>query len=113
MRIHHVNLHVPSGGLDAQASFLTDVLGFTRAAAPPELADRVRWFDDEDGVQIHLSEVDNDVRLDPGHVAVVLAERFEEVVARLRSAGHEVRDRGAIAQCHDPSGNAWELRRAP
>jgi catechol 2,3-dioxygenase-like lactoylglutathione lyase family enzyme len=112
LRIHHVNLHVPPDGLEAQSAFLTDVLGFTRAPAPPELADRVTWFDDEDGVQIHLSVVDTEARLDPGHVAVVLGDRFDEVLDRLEATGQPSRERGAIVQTSDPSGNKWELRRA-
>ena len=37
VELHHVSLKVPASGLDAEASFLTEVLGL-RFEAPPELA---------------------------------------------------------------------------
>jgi catechol 2,3-dioxygenase-like lactoylglutathione lyase family enzyme len=110
VRIHHVNLHVPAEQLEAERDFLIEVLEFRPAPAPPELAGRVHWFDDDEGVQIHLSVVEERPPLDPGHVAVVVGERLQEVLRRASAEGHRTKGSGPIANCWDPAGNRWELR---
>lgn len=111
VRIHHVNLQVPPDHLAAERAFLIDVLGFRSAQAPPELAARVHWFDDEQGVQIHLSIVEDRPPLDPGHVAVVLGDRLEDVLSHAAAEGYRIRGSGPVVNCWDPAGNLWELRR--
>ena len=110
VRIHHVNLVVPSERLEAQRGFLTDVLSFKPVEPPAEIARRANWFDDDDGVQIHLTVVDDQTPLDPGHVAVVLGDRHAEVLQRAKDAGHRVDGTGPVVNCWDPAGNRWELR---
>ena len=70
---HHVNLGVPTGGLEAESSWLVDVLGFKRLDPGADLAARgATWFEGDDGGQIHLS-VDPDHRApDRAHVAFEL-----------------------------------------
>lgn len=111
VRIHHVNLQVPADRLEAQRVFLVDVLGFRPAQVPAEAASRVHWFDDDDGVQVHLSTVEERPPLDPGHVAVVLGGGLEDVLSRAIAGGCKIRGSGPIVKCWDPAGNLWELRR--
>ena len=114
---HHVNLGVLPEQAEAETAFLVECLGFRPAAAEGSPAG-ARWFDAEDGVQIHLS-------LDPehrpaarAHVALVLGDALDEVADRLRAAGHETRsvDRFfdfPVYFTSDPAGNRWELRGTP
>ena len=62
LSLHHVNLGMPVGGAEAEEAFLLEVLGYRRVATPPEIAalaarigGQARWFEGEDGKQIHLS----------------------------------------------------------
>jgi catechol 2,3-dioxygenase-like lactoylglutathione lyase family enzyme len=112
LRIHHVNLHVPTEQVSAQESFLVDVLGFRQVAPPGELVGRAHWFEDEHGVQVHLSVADGHPPLDPGHVAVVLGDGHTEILERAVAAGLPVKGTGSIVNCWDPAGNRWELRQA-
>ncbi len=114
--MHHVNLGVAGAQLGAEEGFLTDTLGFRRVAPPPELAGRARWFECEDGVQVHLSTEDPGVTPSQrGHVALVLGADLDAVRTRAEAAGllTEAPDgRPGIVFCTDPAGHRWELRRA-
>jgi catechol 2,3-dioxygenase-like lactoylglutathione lyase family enzyme len=115
-RLHHVNLGVPVGGAEAEETFLLDVLGYRRVAAPPELTLQARWFESEDGKQIHLSE-DHDHRpAARAHVAVEVEGDLSALEARLEQAGleHSAFDGDGlrVVFCQDPAGNRWELRGA-
>jgi catechol 2,3-dioxygenase-like lactoylglutathione lyase family enzyme len=112
IQIHHVNLVVPSDRIDAQKDFLTGVLSFRPAETPPELARRANWFEDDDGVQVHLTVIDDQTPLDPGHVAVVLGDGHADVLQRARDAGPLVEGTGPVVNRWDPAGNRWELRPA-
>ena len=111
VRIHHVNLHVSEDQFGAERTFLIDGLGFRHVEPPPELVTRAHWFDDDDGVQIHLSVVEDRQPLDPGHVAIVLGDQFKAVLDRITSQGCKTSGPGSIVNCWDPAGNRWELRR--
>lgn len=111
LSFHHVNLGVPVGGLDAQATFLVDVLGFRRIEPAPVGAS---WFEADDGKQIHLSEDAEHRPAARAHVAVELgdslgrlAEKFDDTHYRYRSVDSDGR---RTVLCKDPSGNRWELR---
>jgi len=113
--LHHVNLGVPDGGIDAQSAFLIDVLGFHRIEPKPEIAAYVHWFDDDNGIQIHLS-VDPDHRpAARAHVAVS-TDDLDGLQKRLESSDiaftTNAFDGIDILNCLDPSGNRWELRSA-
>jgi catechol 2,3-dioxygenase-like lactoylglutathione lyase family enzyme len=112
-RFHHVNLGVPPGVEEAEGRFLVDVLGYRKVDVPPDLVGRARWYEADDGSQVHLS-------LDPehrpaarAHTAIEIDDRAA-VQARLEAAGTEhTADsfRGVhVVLCTDPAGNRWELR---
>jgi catechol 2,3-dioxygenase-like lactoylglutathione lyase family enzyme len=96
--IHHVNLGVSTGKVEAEAEWLTEVLGCTEIEGPPN----AHWFVFDDGAQIHLSEDEFHRPAGRMHVAV----QFEDV-AKIRTA-----ERNGLRYvfCADPSGNKWELR---
>jgi catechol 2,3-dioxygenase-like lactoylglutathione lyase family enzyme len=113
-RLHHVNLGIPVGGVDAEAGFLVDFLGYTRLEPPPSLASVAKWFEYEDGTQIHLSE---DPEHRPGaraHVAVELGEQLAAVEQLFDRAGYAYTHLDGqdlrVVFCQDPAGNRWELR---
>ncbi|MBX6390641.1 MAG: glyoxalase [Frankia sp.] len=112
-RFHHANLGVPPGVEDAEGAFLINVLGYRKLDPPPELVGIVRWFQADDGSEIHLS-VDPEHR--PAARAHTAIEVDDEIEARLEAAGIAYRhSRGfadvAVTFCTDPAGNLWELRR--
>jgi catechol 2,3-dioxygenase-like lactoylglutathione lyase family enzyme len=116
LRFHHVNLGVPVGGAEAEESFLVEVLGYGPVTPPPELVGRARWFESEDGKQIHLSEDPDHRPAARAHVAVEVGEDLSSLEMRLQQAGveHSTYDGLGlrVVLCQDPAGNRWELRGA-
>ncbi len=118
LRLHHVNLGVPVGEAEAEEAFLVDVLGYRRVPTPPDLAAtfarQARWFESEDGTQIHLSEDPEHRPAARAHVALEVDDELSAFVARLEYAGldHATFEGGDIhvVFCQDPAGNRWELR---
>jgi catechol 2,3-dioxygenase-like lactoylglutathione lyase family enzyme len=113
--IHHVAQRIPPNRLDAGQRFY-ELLGFVRQTEPPGIAGRAVWLG-LGPTQIHLIPSDDGASEDSGHVAVVLA-RYEETVARLRHAGHELQPRRkhwGSPRCYvrDPGGNLVELMAWP
>jgi catechol 2,3-dioxygenase-like lactoylglutathione lyase family enzyme len=112
--LHHVNLGVPVGGADAEGAFLVDFLGYEPvqlAAADPPTA---RWFESEDGKQIHLSEDPEHRPAARAHVAVDFGNDLAALEHKFEQAGYKFRvadgnDRRTVL-CRDPAGNRWELR---
>jgi catechol 2,3-dioxygenase-like lactoylglutathione lyase family enzyme len=113
---HHVNLGVPTDGADTEAAFLIDILGY-RAV---EMSDSIRqmgarWFEADDGSQIHLS-IDPDHRpAARAHVAVEYGPELTDVEHRLDQGAipFQASDRPGfprVVNCCDPAGNRWELR---
>ena len=110
-RFHHVNLGVPPGVEEAEGAFLVDVLGYRKVDVPADLVGRARWYEADDGTQVHLS-------LDPEHRPAARAHTAIEVddrdamVARLDAAGveHTSFAEASVVLCSDPAGNRWELR---
>ena len=74
---HHANLGVLGDGLEAETSWLVDVLGYRQIEVTPDWpASGPYWFEADDGSQIHLS-VDAEHRpTTRAHLAVA----FEELV---------------------------------
>jgi catechol 2,3-dioxygenase-like lactoylglutathione lyase family enzyme len=113
-----VNLGVPLGGAEAEEIFLLEILGYRRVSTPLEaangLARQARWFESEDGKQIHLSEDPDHRPAARAHVAVEVDDDLPALVASLDQAGleHTTFDSGAlhVVFCQDPAGNRWELR---
>jgi hypothetical protein len=114
-RFHHANLGVPPGLDEAQGAFLVDVLGYRKMDVPPDLQRIARWYEADDGSQIHLS-IDPDHR--PAARAHTAIEVDDGIEGRLtaadipyRSAGSAGPDGLTVVFCADPAGNQWELRR--
>jgi hypothetical protein len=110
-RFHHANLGVPPGAEEAQGAFLVDVLGYRKMKVPADLEGLARWYEADDGSQIHLS-IDPDHR--PAARAHTAIEIDPEIEARLDATGIAYRSFGrdglAVVLCDDPAGNRWELR---
>jgi catechol 2,3-dioxygenase-like lactoylglutathione lyase family enzyme len=113
-RFHHVNLGVAVGGAEAEETFLLEVLGYQRVDPPPDLAGRARWFEGEDGKQVHLSEDPDHRPAARAHVAVEVGDELDELQDRLTRAGQEYSTFDGngmrVVFCADPAGNHWELR---
>ena len=106
-RFHHANLSITPENAAAQEAFLTDMLGYRRMEMDERLrAVGARWFEGEDGCQIHLSN--------RPHVAVEFGERLPDIEERLRQAGIPFQggEFGGVRVLilNDPAGNMWELR---
>jgi catechol 2,3-dioxygenase-like lactoylglutathione lyase family enzyme len=115
-RFHHVNLGVPPDGVDAESTFLVDVLGYTPLQLDEGLRRMgARWFEAEDGSQIHLSTDPEHRPADKAHVAVEYGGALGEVEKRLEGAAvaFDASERPGfprVVLCRDPAGNRWELR---
>ena len=109
-RFHHANLSITPDNAAAQEAFLTDMLGYRRMKMDEQLRQLgARWFEAEDGTQIHLSNMP--------HVAVEFGDRLAAVAERLREAGVPFKDGEfggvRVLILNDPAGNMWELRGPP
>jgi hypothetical protein len=113
-RLHHVNLGVPVGGADAEADFLIDFLDYKRMELPPDMPPIAKWFESEDGKQIHLSEDPDHRPAARAHVAVEVGEDLAVLERKLTEAGYDYRVTDGkdlrVVFCQDPAGNRWELR---
>ncbi len=118
-RFHHVNLGVLPGDVDAEAGFLVDVLGYRPVERDERLrALGARWYEADDGSQIHLSSDDGHRPADKAHVAVEYGAALLDVEERLRRASVDFQRAQLsgfppILTCRDPAGNLWELRGEP
>ena len=90
--LQHIALPVPRARIDACVAFY-EVLGFARRPVPPGIEGRAVWLRTGRD-QIHLMFNDDPVERWPGHIAVVLDEYEDVVVARLHAAGRTP-ERGA------------------
>ena len=109
----HVQLAMPAGGENAARDFYRDLLGMTEVPKPPELAARGGVWFESGSVQLHLG-VDRDFRPARKAHPALRCRNFDALTKRLRLAGIEVADDGAIpgvVRCHvhDPFGNRIEL----
>jgi hypothetical protein len=112
---HHANLGIPPDLAEDEADFLVGILGYRRLEPPKMAADfGARWFEADDGTQVHLS-------LDPAHapaamahIALVVGGECDAIITRLTDAGTPFKaaefDGTRIVLCKDPAGNRWELR---
>ena len=116
-RLHHVNLGIPVGGTDAEAAFLVDLLGYKRLEPPPSLASVAKWFEYEDGTQVHLSEDPEHRPAARAHVAVELGDQLGALEHLFDQAGYAYTPLDSqdmrVVFCEDPAGNRWELRGPP
>ena len=112
MRVHHVNLVVPVGGVDEVLAFWQDVFGLERVPKPPGTGAGGAWLQLDADTQLHLSERDAPPNPD-AHVALVLDD-FDGVRGRLaaRGAPFEPAEEifgGPRGFTRDPAGNRVEL----
>jgi catechol 2,3-dioxygenase-like lactoylglutathione lyase family enzyme len=111
---HHANLGVPVGGADAEGAFLVDLLGYRSLASDADTPPTARWFEGEDGKQIHLSEDPDHQPAARAHVAVEVGDGLPELEQKLAFASVECKAFEAnglrVVLCQDPAGNRWELR---
>jgi len=116
-RFHHVNLGVLPEQVDDEMAWLVEVLGYRRMAITPELnAMGARWFEADDGSQVHLSTDEEHHPARRAHVAIELDD-IDAVSSRLSARGQAFeanqRDGMTVLLCRDPAGNRWELRSVP
>jgi len=90
--IHHVALETAPADREPLVAFFA-LLGFARVEPPPALRDRAYWLERE-ATQIHVLFADATIVPPQAHVAVV-APDYDDALARLRAAGHEVDERTA------------------
>ena len=113
---HHVNLGVPPDHVDSEATFLVDILGY-RLVEVDERLQRMgaRWYEADDGSQVHLSADPDHRPAARAHVAIEYGGQLSEVENRLRHAEvpFDLAERPGfprVVNCRDPAGNLWELR---
>jgi len=113
VNLHHVNLGVPVGGVDAESKFLVDVLHYHQISDTAEFS-TTHWFESEDGKQIHLSEDPDHRPAARAHVAIEMGDELAELERTFEQSGYEFTASNGIAHrtvfCCDPAGNRWELR---
>jgi hypothetical protein len=90
MTLQHAALETHPRDADALIAFFA-LVGFEEIEPPEGLRGRARWVE-RSGTQIHLLLNDDPVAPPMGHAAVVAAD-YEDTLARLRAAGHEVSER--------------------
>jgi catechol 2,3-dioxygenase-like lactoylglutathione lyase family enzyme len=112
---HHANLGTPPDVAEAEAAFLVDVLGYRRLE-PPKIASDfgARWFEADDGTQVHLSLDPDHTPAAKAHTAIEVGGESDAIAERLTDAGVRFKDTefdgNRIILCKDPAGNRWELR---
>ena len=110
--VHHVNVVVPVGEVDANARFYEDVFGFARIPKPPAAGQGGAWFEVDAATQLHLSERTGGPHPD-AHVAYAVDD-FGAVRSRLEVAGAPWEDAadvfgGGRGFTRDPAGNRIEV----
>jgi len=114
-KFHHANLGVPPELADAEGDFLVGILGYRHVEpSPVALGFGARWYEADDGTQVHLS-IDPEHRpAAKAHTAIDVSGECEAIEERLRSSGTPFSEGGLDGQkvliCKDPAGNGWELR---
>jgi hypothetical protein len=114
-KFHHTNLGVLPNLADAEGDFLVQVLGYRHVPPPPAaLAYGARWYEADDGTQVHLSLDPDHVPAAMAHTAIDVRGECREIEERLVAAGtpFTAGEFGGVrvVQCKDPAGNSWELR---
>ena len=88
MTLQHVSVELREADVPAELGFWS-LLGFERVEPPGRLASIAVWVQ-RAGTQVHLLFHDDPVVPTRGHAAVV-AEQYDDAVARLERAGFECR----------------------
>ena len=114
--IQHVALELREGDAGAEVAFWA-LLGFEEVEPPGPLRSRSRWVQRR-GTQIHLLFADAPVVAPEGHVAVVVGDDYDGVLARLRAAGFAAEPReehwgSPRSFVRTPSGHRVEVMARP
>ncbi|MFT3833892.1 MAG: glyoxalase [Micropruina sp.] len=124
MKLHHVQVIMPTGGDDGARAFWRDAVGLTEVTPPPELAGRpVRWFRafDELGaitLEVHVLADEHFVPARLAHPAILVnsVAELEALGQRIASSGFELSwdQRTTFAgyqrfHCWDAFGNRVEV----
>jgi catechol 2,3-dioxygenase-like lactoylglutathione lyase family enzyme len=115
MSLQHASLEVRPDQVPAEREFW-QLLGFEPVDPPGSLGERSAWVQ-RHGTQIHFLFADEPVKPPEGHVAVV-AEDWDDAIARLREAGFEPEEHerhwgAARAFVTTPAGHLVEVMAAP
>jgi catechol 2,3-dioxygenase-like lactoylglutathione lyase family enzyme len=111
--IEHVQLAMPPGREEEARAFYAGLLGMVEVRKPAHLAARGgAWFEAGE-VKVHLGVEESFRPARKAHPAFVVAD-LEELVGRLRAAGHEAVEDQPLAGWQriyiaDPFGNRIEL----
>ena len=113
--LQHVSIEIAPEQAEAAVGFW-GLLGFERVESPEALGGYVTWLE-RAGTQIHLIPTDDATVPVRGHAAVVVDD-FEDAVARVAAAGHEVAETRQLwgarrAFAISPGGHRVELMAAP
>ncbi|MEU4453132.1 VOC family protein [Nocardioides sp. NPDC023903] len=119
MRIHHVQVGMPTGHEDEARTFYADGLGLTEVPKPAELAKRGgAWFRSPGGAEIHLGVEDPHRPQAKAHPALAVETEadLEATGARLARLGFDVdwsqrHNADGFERFHvrDPFGNRVEI----
>jgi catechol 2,3-dioxygenase-like lactoylglutathione lyase family enzyme len=114
LKLDHVQVLAPPGGVEAAARYYGDLVGLERIERPQTMGGVGAWF--RAGVQeLHVSEHEPFVPAEKAHPALELApEELDSLASRLVAGGAEVRwdDRLPGARrfySFDPAGNRVEF----
>lgn len=113
VRLHHVQLAMPTGQEDEARAFFVGVLGMTEIEKPPALAGRGgAWFR-AGGIEIHCGVLEPFAAAGKAHPGLLVTD-LDAVAARLRGSGQEAAPDGDLpgfrrVYAHDPFGNRLEL----
>ncbi len=115
LRVQHVSIPIPAGGVEAGRAFYGDTLGLRQIPTPPALdASRIVWFAMGDaGDELHLFTEEDDVRSAGQHFCMQVDD-IEAWRAKLAEQGVEVMETEPIVSrprfmIRDPFGNRIEV----
>jgi catechol 2,3-dioxygenase-like lactoylglutathione lyase family enzyme len=114
VKLDHVQVLAPSGGVDEAAGFYADLVGLERIERPATMGGVGAWFR-AGSQELHITEVDAFVPAVKAHPAFELAgTELDSLAERLSAAGTEVswdeRLPGARRfYSFDPAGNRVEF----
>jgi catechol 2,3-dioxygenase-like lactoylglutathione lyase family enzyme len=114
-RLHHVNLGVRAAQLDEEIAFVVEALGYRKLDVTNDDGFVRRWFETDDGTQIHLSVDDDHRAAGMAHVALDCGDQLDEIRQRLEARGCEFTGPNSfggvtLINVRDPAGNLFELR---
>jgi catechol 2,3-dioxygenase-like lactoylglutathione lyase family enzyme len=114
LSIDHIQLSMPANEEQKARAFYVNLLGFTEAPKPAELAKRGGVWFEQGAVKLHLGVEENFLALKKAHPALIVDD-LAAFVSYLQSAGHAVDtsqpplDGYKRVHVLDPFGNRLEI----